>query len=208
MKTVAVIPTRNEKFVGAFIEEVYGYVDDVVIADESDDNSTISSAIFHGAEFVKCEGGIGPSCVKGWKKALKLGADRVVQIDAGNSHSVQDIPLVAQPLADVVVGSRFRVGSSYQGRQWRALCSQGYARIQNGPDRKQTDWTSGFRSFSAEAAEYLADCLYFAKMHGWQAEVLHRAHDAGFDIAEVPIRYTAGRSSLRLAHVREALAVR
>ena len=72
---------------------------------------------------------------------------------------------------------------------------------------KLTDWTSGYRVYSAKAAEYLLGCQYRAKMHGWQVEVLFNAIRGGLSISEAPITYTAGRSSFNRSVAGEALGV-
>lgn len=192
---VAVTAVKNEPDLAVFTRMVRRHVDAVVVADESDGPC-------YG-------GGIGPSLRWAWREALSLGADRVVQIDAGGSHDPAQIGSLTAVDADVVVGSRFCPGASYRGRRWRAVASRVYAFDQNiGSATRIHDWTSGFRVFTRDALEVLAYLDYTAKMHGWQAEVLHRAVDAGLTIVEAPIDYQAGATSLRWSHVREALAVR
>ncbi len=197
--TVAVCAVKNEPNLDAFLVSLRPYVDGVVVADETD-----------GPRW----GGIGPSLVWAWREALLLGATQIVQIDAGGSHDPTDIPrLTSFPDTDIVIGSRFQFGSTYMGRPWRNMASRGYGQIQAArrwrtPGVSIRDWTSGYRCFSRTATQHLVGQDYRATMHGWQAEVLHRALDADLSVREAPIRYIAGESSLRPRHIREALAVR
>ena len=68
-----------------------------------------------------------------------------------------------------------------------------------------TDWTSGYRYFSAEALRRLLKKRYHTEMHTWQIEVLAHAGEMGLKIVEVPIHYTAGRSSFNRKIAYEAI---
>jgi dolichol-phosphate mannosyltransferase len=206
----ACVATRNEPTIALFVRDLHRYVDGVIVCDESNDGGVTQwEAHAAGAAVVACSGGIGPSLMRGWQCALDGGADRILQIDAGGSHSAADIPKLLAASTDVVVGSRFVFGGTYVNRQWRAGASRVYAHAM---DRRSgehvADWTSGYRAFTGEAAKVLGEHEYRASMHGWQAEVLLRAFDAGFDVSEVPISYRAGMSSLKPRHVWEAVRVR
>jgi dolichol-phosphate mannosyltransferase len=211
MTTAAVIPTRNEATLGHFIGVVNKYVDHVIVVDDSDRWQDVRSEVaVRGAEYVRGPGsGIGPAVHLGLRLAASQGHTRVVQIDCGGSHRPQDIPLVLnQDEWDIVIGSRFRFGAVYEGRAWRAWSSRVYAKLASLRfGNTHTDWTSGFRSFSNDAAHDLTAESYVAHMHGFQAELLQRAHDLGFAVLEVPIHYTAGESSLRIPHMIEAFGV-
>jgi dolichol-phosphate mannosyltransferase len=204
---VAVIAARNEEqTIQSLVERLFAHVDRVIVIDAESDDHTALRAFEAGAHVFPGSGGIGPCLVRGWQLALEAGASRIVQIDAGGSHDVADLPRLLACRADLVIGSRFVRGAVYHGRPWRALASRvaslacSYA--QSGASWH--DWTSGYRVFSARAARYLADVRYTATMHGWQIEVLARAGEAGIGIAEVPITYTAGASSFSPAVAHEA----
>lgn len=207
----AVVATRNEPEIGPFLKRLRNWVDGVIVCDESNDGgSTAWNAHKAGAAVLSCSGGIGPSLMAGWQHALdSVAYDRIVQIDAGGSHNPEDIPKLLACDTDIAIGSRFMFSSVYEGRRWRSLASQAYAFTM---DRRSgehvTDWTSGFRCFTTEAVDALLGYVYRASMHGWQAEVLLRAFDAGMTVDEVPIRYRAGESSFRVKHAIEAVQVR
>lgn len=153
--------------------------------------------------------GIAWSQLQAWSTALADGAQIIVQLDAGESHSPADAKALTYALAgaDVVVGSRFMRGGAYIGGPRRYLSKLATAMCNARFHMHLTDWTSGYRAFTAEAATRLLSHGYKARMHGWQIEVLVRALQDGLRIAEVPITYNAGRSSFKASTAMEALGV-
>src|SRR3990170_1987805 len=61
--------------------------------------------------------GYGSAYLEGFKAALSLGADYVVQMDADYSHNPRDVPRLveAAQAADLVIGSRYMKGGATQG---------------------------------------------------------------------------------------------
>lgn len=209
----AVIATRNEaETIGILISRLAPYVERVYVSDESDDSGTVYEARKAGGVIVEhwpnVRTGVGPSLMRGWREALHCGFDTIVQIDAGGSHNPGDIPSLLYGDVDIVIGSRFLTASEYVGRQWRNVASRVYGYSMYARSGLPVfDWTSGFRVFTAEAVSELLTVEYRAHMHGWQAEVLLRAHELGLTVEERPIRYQAGDTSLRLPHIWEAVRV-
>jgi dolichol-phosphate mannosyltransferase len=205
----AVVATRNEPEVGSFVHRLYEWVDEVIVCDESTDGGcTEWNAHAAGASVLRCTGGIGPSLMRGWELAFMHDHAKILQIDAGGSHSPEDIPKLDSH-ADITIGSRFVFGATYTGRSWRSGCSRAFAFAMDWRSGEHVaDWTSGYRCFTREAVETLLGFDYRASMHGWQAEVLLRAFDAGMTVKEVPISYRAGETALRARHVLEAVRIR
>ncbi len=175
-----------------------------VVDDRSADDTFIQAAQAGAKEVHGTSGGwgIGPSLLYAWRMALSdPECTGILQIDAGGSHSVEDVPTLIYPFsfegADLVIGSRFCPGASYIGNPKRYYLSRLAATmcnvVQGGAH--WSDWTSGYRVFSRCCLEYLLTKQYEAKMHGWQIEVLAHAGARGFTIVEVPITYIAGKSS-------------
>lgn len=187
----------------------------VVVVDDGSSDGTPEAAREAGAVVLEQVGrmGIGPCLVRGWQYALGHGADRLVQLDAGGSHDPgQALRLLSRVDlgADVVIGTRFCPGAEYVGGPWwRPVASAAAAMacrwVQSGA--WYSDWTSGYRAFSRTALEDLVGRRYFAKMHGWQIEVLALAGELGLRVAEVPISYQAGRSSFNARVANEAINV-
>jgi glycosyltransferase involved in cell wall biosynthesis len=215
MKTAAVVTTYNEReTIGGLVSELFRVgVDDVVVADAGSLDRTWEVARCHGA-FSFDVGRRAPfshALPTAWRCALGRGAERIVQIDAGGSHDPAQVPELLMRLnkgCEVVVGSRFLPESRYVGRSWRKWASALMSVACNASTGAYiTDWTSGYRAFSREAARYLSNVRYHARMHPWQAEVLGAALRVGLRVGEAPIRYVAGASAFRLRMVPEALSV-
>jgi len=209
VKVCIVIPARNEEAtIGLLVERAKRHGEVVVVNDGSTDE-TGPRAIDAGATvlYIQEQKGIANAVMTGWRWID--GAERIAVMDAGGSHQPGDLPMLLMRDTDIVIGSRFCPGGKYQGRRWRAFCSRAMGLIcslsQRGPFI--WDWTSGYRVYSAEAVKYLQGLTYHAKMHGWQMEVLARAREAGMSIAEVPITYRAGGSSLKPGDILEAIRI-
>jgi len=202
------VTTRNEvETIGELVRCVAPLP--IIVSDAASTDGTPEVARKAGAHVIEHEKriGIGPALIEAWQYALDHGAERIAQLDAGGSHDPNALPWLLAESADVVIGSRFCEGGQSHGRGWRAWCSRLAAMACNlaqaGP--WVHDWTSGYRVFTADAARRLLRYGYTVQMHGWQIETLGRARQEGMTIAEVPITYRAGRSSLTLAGVREAM---
>ncbi len=217
MTAFACIATRNEaETIGPLAQALMAQGVHVVIEDESDDEHIFSAAC-SGAEIHHIPGsrrtGLGPSLMRGWKRALELGADVIVQMDAGGSHRVEDAVGMLETLpadCELAIGSRFCKGARYIGSPHRALLSRLATAACNGKIRREyrvSDWTSGLRIFTADTVRYLLRFDYHAKMHGWQIEVLMRALGGNRTVYETPIAYTAGRSAFNGRVAVEAFKV-
>jgi dolichol-phosphate mannosyltransferase len=206
--TVAVlITTRNERAtIGDLVLALRAKGYQPYVVDDCSTDGTDRIAEEMGARVLSTTAGhpvgIGPSLIQGWQMLAEFSHPYIVHMDAGGSHTPDDVPWLLAPLeagqADMVIGSRFRPGSSYQGRRWRQIASQVAAfacnRAQTGAH--YSDWSSGFRAFTVDAVRTLLAHRYHGLMHEWQLEVLAHAGADGLKIVEVPIRYRAGRSSM------------
>lgn len=223
---IAVVTTLNEELsIGPLVSALRGQGLRVCVVDDASDDETPYCARHAGAHVIGhvLRRGIGPSLVEGWRWALGEGATRVVQLDAGGSHFAgQALDLLdglgvarsgdrPQQGADLVIGSRFCAGARYEGNVRRMVlsraaalaCNVRYGHALTGV----SDWTSGYRAFSAAALRKLARMEYRATMHGWQIEVLLAARWLGLSITERPITYRAGRSSFNRKIAKEAFGV-
>lgn len=223
---VAVITTLNEELsIGPLVSALRRDGLRVCVVDDASEDDTTYVARRAGAHVIAhcVRRGIGPSLVEGWRWALGEGALRVVQLDAGGSHFAgQALDLLdglgvarsgdrPQQGADLVIGSRFCAGARYEGNVRRMVLSRAAALACNlrygHAITGVSDWTSGYRAFSAAALRKLARLNYTATMHGWQIEVLLAARWLGMRIAEAPITYHGGRSSFNRRVAQEAFSV-
>jgi dolichol-phosphate mannosyltransferase len=138
--------------------------------------------------------GLGPAYIDGFGRALALGADYVVEMDADFQHDPQMLHEFRRWIEeyDVVVGSRYIPGGSVDDR-WsfsRKLLSRGgsvYSRFILG--LRTHDPTGGFKCFRASALRALDLSRIRSSGYTFQIEVSYACQRAGLRIKEVPIRF-------------------
>lgn len=223
MSTAVCITTFNEApTIGKLVRSFRQFDYRVIVVDDGSMDYTMQLALDAGADVAQTHGnyGIAKSLLLAWRMALDdPTCDTIIQIDAGGSHMPYEHTLLLDARragADVVIGSRFLRGSKYikptdsvTGKRigtFRPFLSRVAASMCNFAQSGSHihDWTSGYRVFSRRAAKYLLTKNYYAKMHGWQIEVLAHAQAKGFTVKEVPICYVAGRSSFNRHVAHEA----
>lgn len=156
--------------------------------------------------------GLGPAYIAGFRKALELGADLVLEMDCDFSHEPQALPslLAAARDADLVLGSRYVPGGSVVnwGLARRAISAGGswYARTVLGIGVR--DLTGGFKCFRRHVLEAIDLDAVDAKGYAFQIELTYRALRKGMRVVEVPIRFAdreLGGSKMSKAIVLEAM---
>ena len=142
--------------------------------------------------------GRGLAGIAGFREALRLGADLVVEMDADWSHDPRWIPPMVEAAAhaDIVVGSRLVPGGGESGRSAtrRAITRLANAYISAVLRLPVRDATSGFRVFRRRCLEALPWEAMRATGPEVVQEVLLAAHSRGFKIAEVPIMFVDRRA--------------
>ncbi|GAB4321791.1 MAG: polyprenol monophosphomannose synthase [Candidatus Sumerlaeia bacterium] len=159
------------------------------------------------------ERGRGSAGVAGLVKALELGADVVVEMDADYSHHPRFIPaLVGAVLgpdgADVAIGSRLIKGGGEAGRSivrtLITLAANLYIRlVLRLPVR---DCTSGFRAFRREGLERLGLERMQSNGPAIVQEILLACRREGLRMVEVPILFEARRAGRSTFNWRIMLA--
>jgi dolichol-phosphate mannosyltransferase len=146
--------------------------------------------------------------MRGYREALAVGADWVLEIDAGFSHQPEDIPKFFEAMEtgryDCVFGSRFMAGSRLSDRSWkRYIVSRGGTLLTNLLlGTRQTDMTSGFQLFSSGALQMVLQRGIHSRAHFFQTEIKVYCRD--LRICEMPIHYRAPSPRLGGSAVREA----
>ena len=193
MTIVAVIPAFNEeKAIKKVLKATLRYVDEIVVIDDGSTDSTYDEAFKiakHVIRHVKNKG-VGFALRGGIEKALQIGADWIVTLDADGEHNPQEIPrlLVAskQLHADIIVGSRFldrgeAVSMPFFKRASNAISTimfRIFYRV------KLTDTQSGFRVYRRNVFEII-DCHKDDMLRN--TEILIASAKIGLTIAEVSI---------------------
>jgi dolichol-phosphate mannosyltransferase len=222
MRGVICIPTYNEREnLPSLVEEVLAvdpHVDIMVLDDDSPDGTgQVADLIAKREPRVTVvhrprKEGIGRAYLDGFRRALAAGYDVVVQMDGDFSHQPRFLPEILRAIehADVVVGSRYVDGARVEtwGVPRRVLSAAGnlYARTVFG--MAERDLTSGFVAYRRHVLEAVGLEKIQSESYGFQLELKFRAHQLGFQIAEVPIVFfdrVVGLSKLQRGRVGEAL---
>ena len=208
MRVMAMLPTYNEaENIKPLVEEILALgpeYEALVVDDHSPDGPwrivEEMAAVNRRVHLLHrtTDRGRGTAGAAGLREAVRLGADRVIEMDADFSHDPKFIPalVAAADSADVVIGSRLVKGGGETGRSFvRTLITFGanlYIRLVLGlPIR---DCTSGFRVFRAEALRKMHLEKMTSRGPAIVQELLLAARRAGCRFAEVPILFQERRA--------------
>lgn len=208
MKIIATLPTYNESenilpLIDALLE-VSKHIEVLVVDDDSPDGTWQLVAeraardprvhLLHRTT----DRGRGTAGVAGFRKALEMGADLVVEMDADWSHHPRHLRRMLRESrrADVVIGSRLVPGGGERGRSAaRTLITHGaalYIRLLlRLPVR---DCTSGYRVFR----RWVLESIDWDRVHSTGPaivqEILVTANAVGARLREVPILFEERRA--------------
>lgn len=156
--------------------------------------------------------GLGSAYRDGFRAALNMGADYLIEMDADFSHDPTILPVFLDTIqsCDLVVGSRYLNGVSVVNWPIRRLIlsyfASVYTRFVTGLHLK--DCTSGFKCFTRSAIEAVDLDKVKSDGYSFQIEMNYRCMEKGFRIVEVPIIFIdrhAGTSKMSKKIVREAI---
>ena len=223
-RLVVMLPTYNEREnIAELIEAILALPLDadihVVVADDNSPDGTgryaeeraAADSRVHALVRMKRRGR-GAGGIDGFKAALALGADFVVEMDADFSHAPKFIPdlLSAAQNYDLVLGSRFVPGGRDADRglhrRFITLCVGAFIRrLYRLPVR---DVSSGFRLFRREVLEALNLDDLISVGPSVVLEILRKTSLLGFRIGEVPIVFVdraRGKTKLDFLALLETL---
>ena len=177
--------------------------DDVLwlVIDDGSTDATAEVAKLHGVDAIVSltnNRGLAVAFQSGLDASLKLGADVIVNTDADNQYSAQDIPLLLEPIllgeADLVVGTRDI--SNHEEFSWskKRLQKIGSWVVRQASATDVSDVTSGFRAYSKEAALQVNVVSQFT----YTLETLIQAGRSDVVVADVPISVNATTRPSRL----------
>ncbi len=207
MRTIVVLPTYNEKEnLPRIVQAIFALgipgMEILVVDDNSPDGTgrlagELAEADPQRVHVLHRPGkqGLGRAYVAGFKKALELGADYIIEMDADFSHSPSYLPAMVEKMVDydVVVGSRYVPGGSVDGR-WsfnRKLLSwwgsRVYAPLILG--LRVHDATGGFKCFRRQALAAIDLDQVRSNGYAFQVEMNYICMRKGFRIYELPIHF-------------------
>jgi len=224
-RVVAMIPTYNEAenirdLVAAILAlPVEGGLEVLVADDNSPDGTSAivedmaaADPRVHLLRRLKRRGR-GAGGIDGFKAALNLGADLVVEMDGDFSHQPRFIPgLIAAREFELVLGSRFVKGGrdADRGLIRRFITVLVRLFIRSRFRIPVRDVSSGFRCFRREVLEALDLDDLISTGPSVVLETLYKAHLLGFRIGEIPIEFvdrTKGRTKLNALTLVETLVM-
>lgn len=202
MKTIVVIPTYDEKDnVRPMAEAVLKQSPDIELL-FCDDNSpdgtgriidemVASNPRIHVLHRQAKEG-LGRAYIAGFGEAMRLGTEKIVQMDCDFSHDPNDLPRMIAADADCVIGSRYVKGGKTVGWPFkRKLISRLgglFVRIVTGMPVK--DPTGGFKCWKKSTLEKIDYTTVESAGYSFQLEMNHRTWFRGLKIVEIPISFS------------------
>ena len=156
--------------------------------------------------------GLGRAYVAGFKTAIELGAERIVQMDCDFSHDPKDLPRLIAEDADLVIGSRYVKGGDTPGWPFkrRLISRAGGIFIRTVTGMPLRDPTGGFKCWKASTLKKIDFETVGSKGYSFQLEMNHRTWKAGCSIKEIPIVFTdrvAGYSKITAGIATESIRI-
>ena len=206
-KTIVVIPTYNEAdnlplIVASVLSLGVPNLSVLVVDDESPDGTgevadKLAARNPGLVQVIRRSGprGLGRAYIAGFKRALYLGADRIIQMDADFSHSPDCIPEMLEKSNeyDVVVGSRYVPGGKLDenwgiGRYFLSWWANAvYAKLVLG--LRVRDATAGFKCWRREVLEAIDLDSIRSNGYVFQVEMAYVTEKLGFRVLEIPIYF-------------------
>lgn len=156
--------------------------------------------------------GLGSAYRDGFRRAMQLGADLLIEMDADFSHDPAILPVFLEQIKDydLVIGSRYLNGISVVNWPLRRLMlsygANWYTRLVTG--LTIMDCTSGFKCFRRSLIELIDLDRVKSDGYSFQIEMHFRSAQLGARVIEVPIIFIdrrVGQSKMSKRIVREAV---
>ena len=192
---IIVVPAYNEQ---AHLEELLRSLAaaepgaEILVVDDGSHDATAQIAAEAGARVLRhpFNLGYGAALQTGYKYALSVGADLLVQMDADGQHDPAQISQLVAPLlagaCDLVIGSRFLESSGYAMGRTRNLGRQVFRLLGRIAGIQVTDPTSGFQALNRKTLELYAEEFF---PHDYpDVDVLVVAARRGIRIQECAVR--------------------
>ena len=206
MKIVITIPAYNEeKTIGSLINNIHKvmvsgkYDYKVMVVDDGSKDKTAELTKLANAVVYRHPKnyGLAETFRTEIKKALKLGADVIVHIDADTQYRPEEIPLLLKEIEkgyDLVLGSRFK-GKIEHMSIIKKLGNKAFSRVvSNITGIKISDAQTGFRAFTKDVAEKIK----IISNHTYTQEQIIQAVRKKFRVKEVPIYFAKRHDKSRL----------
>jgi glycosyltransferase involved in cell wall biosynthesis len=202
---VACIPAYNEeRNIAKALLGTQPYVDKIIVCDDGSTDMTGLIAERLGAIVIRhaTNQGKGVALRDLFKKAVEVGADIAVTLDADCQHDPREIRALIEPVldgrADITIGSRFLNPASIPAyRKFGLRVLNTFTNALSG--EKITDTQSGFRTYSKKALSLIE---VIEKDIGVDSQLLLDASSKGLRVVEVPtsVKYDEESSTYNPVH--------
>ncbi len=196
MKLVIQIPCYNEeKTLPVVLREIPSAIDgadevEILIIDDGSVDKTVEVARENGVKHIVSHSGnlgLARAFETGLKKALEVGADIIVNLDADNQYRASDIPKLILPLinheADITIGARPIEKIKSFSPLKKILQKTGSHVMRKISGANVLDAPSGFRAFTKEAAVK----INIFDNYTYTMETIIQAQNKGLVIKSVPV---------------------
>ncbi len=218
LKTAIIIPTYNEREnLQGLIPQILAVLNasgvdgSIIVVDDSSPDGTGDLAnelsAKHGKIIVltrETKLGIGSAYKDGFRTALSLGFEGLIEMDADGSHNPRFIPAFVEKLEegyDLVIGSRYIPGGKIPDwplkRRIISMATGFFTRFLFG--LKTHDPTSGFRAYRATALNNIDLSKVESDGYAFQVEMVALCEKRRFRVCEIPIEFVdrgVGKSKL------------
>jgi dolichol-phosphate mannosyltransferase len=224
LKAFVVIPTYNERenierLVAEILAQHEG-IEVLVVDDKSPDGTgeivERMAGMNHRVHILHRSGklGLGSAYREGFRTALDMGADYIVEMDADFSHDPAMLPVFFDKMKefDLVIGSRYLNGVSVVNWPLRRLMLSYFASVYTRAitGLAISDCTGGFKCFRREVLGAIDLNRIKSDGYSFQIEMNYRCVEAGFRVGEIPIIFIdrhAGSSKMSKKIVHEAVFI-
>jgi len=191
-KVCVIIPTyNNQKTIVGVVEDVKKYCENIfVVNDGSTDQTEALLTSRKGFELIGYEKnkGKGYAIRQGFKRALELGFDYAITIDADGQHFADDLQFFKDKLNEepdaLIIGSRNIAADGMPSKNTFAnKFSNFWFWVETG--QKLPDTQSGFRLYPIK---FYQKSRFFTKKYEFEVEVIVRSAWSGIKIIPVPIK--------------------
>jgi dolichol-phosphate mannosyltransferase len=212
---IVVIPAYNEEeTIREVIERSLPFADVCIVNDGSKDRT---AEIVQSIPNVTCinhikNTHIPKAILDGFKYALAQGYEYVITMDAGLSHTPEEmIHFLDVAHSDLVIGVRSEKKNTPAYRRFLSYMATFLINISLRPinsdltPAKFHDVTSGFRRYSRESVRLLLSRKIKAKSFDFHTEALMFIYRNGLTITEIPITYEFSNSSLNMKVISDSV---
>ncbi|MDP8219616.1 MAG: glycosyltransferase family 2 protein [Candidatus Theseobacter exili] len=215
--SIVVIPAYNEELtIKEVVSRSLKYADVCVVNDGSKDRTEEIVNSIHGVKCITHTSNthIPKAIIDGMQYAFEHGYNFVITMDAGLSHSPEELAgFINAPYSDLVLGVRVQrenvpIYRKVLSKAATLLISFSLRPFgSNLPKAKFADATSGFRRYSRKSVELLLNRQMKAKSFDFHTEALMFVYRNGLKISELPITYLFTNSSLNKSVILDSISM-